>query len=56
VVGNPAKVIRYRFSKETQLKIKASKWWDKDMDELQKDLDEFINPLENEQNKEYQKS
>lgn len=48
VAGNPAKLIRYRFSKETQLKIKASKWWDKDMNELQKDLDEFIRPLKNE--------
>lgn len=47
VVGNPAKVIRYRFSKETQLKIKASKWWDKDIEELRKDFDKFARPLEN---------
>lgn len=44
VVGNPAKVIRYRFSKETQLKIKASKWWDKDIRDL--DLDKFAHPVE----------
>jgi acetyltransferase-like isoleucine patch superfamily enzyme len=44
VVGNPAKVIRYRFSKETQLKIKASKWWDKDIRDL--DLDKFAVPVE----------
>ena len=56
VAGNPAKVIRYRFSKEMQLKIKASKWWDKDIDELQKDFDEFIRPLEDEQKEEHQKS
>ena len=45
VVGNPAKVIKYRFSKETQLKIKASKWWDKDIRDL--DLDKFSRPVEN---------
>jgi len=56
VVGNPAQVIKYRFSEEMQHKIKASKWWDKNMDELHKDLDKFISPLENEQNKEHQKS
>jgi acetyltransferase-like isoleucine patch superfamily enzyme len=44
VVGSPAKVIRYRFSKETQLKIKASKWWDKDIRDL--DLDKFAIPVE----------
>ena len=44
VVGNPAKIIRYRFSKETQLKIKASKWWDKDIRDL--DLDKFARPVE----------
>ena len=44
VVGNPAKIIRYRFSKETQLKIKASKWWDKDIGDL--DLDKFAVPVE----------
>jgi acetyltransferase-like isoleucine patch superfamily enzyme len=47
VAGNPAKVIRYRFSKETQLKIKESRWWDKDIEELQKDLNEFTHALEN---------
>lgn len=46
VAGNPAKVIKYRFSKETQLKIKASKWWEKDIEELQKDLDDFLRPVE----------
>ena len=44
VAGNPAKIIRYRFSKETQLKIKASKWWEKDIRDL--DLDKFAIPVE----------
>lgn len=51
VSGNPAKVMKYRFSKETQDEIKASKWWDKDIEELQKDIDEFTRPLENEKGK-----
>lgn len=51
VVGNPAKILRYRFSEETQLKIKASKWWDKDITELQKDIEEFTYPLENYESK-----
>jgi len=44
VAGNPAKIIRYRFSEETQLKIKSSKWWDKDIRDL--DLDKFAVPVE----------
>jgi virginiamycin A acetyltransferase len=56
VAGNPAKVIRYRFSKEIQDEIKASKWWDKDVEELQKNFDEFIRPLENEEGKRLHKS
>lgn len=48
MVGHPAKVIKYRFSEETRRKIKASKWWDKDIKELQKDFDKFTHPLEDE--------
>jgi len=44
VAGNPAKILRYRFSKETQEKIKASKWWDKDIRDLV--LDKFAIPVE----------
>jgi len=51
VVGNPAKILKYRFSEETQLKIKASKWWEKDITELQKNMDEFVHPLEDDENK-----
>jgi len=32
--GNPAKLIRYRFSQETTDKITQSAWWDKDIAEL----------------------
>ena len=51
VVGNPGKVIRYRFSKETQSKIKASKWWDMDITELCKNMEEFAHLLEDDENK-----
>jgi len=34
VAGNPARIIKYRFSEETQQSIKASRWWDKDIEEL----------------------
>jgi len=30
---------------------KASKWWDKDIKELQKNMEEFTRPLENDENK-----
>jgi acetyltransferase-like isoleucine patch superfamily enzyme len=46
VLGNPAKVIKYRFSKETIVKIQASQWWDKDVEELEEDINEFLCPVE----------
>ena len=51
VVGNPAKIVKYRFSEEMQQKIKASKWWEKSITELQKDMEEFAHPLEDDENK-----
>ena len=54
VVGNPAKVLKYRFSKEKRRQIKASKWWDKDIEELKNALDEFTCPLEDESGEERQ--
>jgi acetyltransferase-like isoleucine patch superfamily enzyme len=48
VVGNPASIIKYRFSEETRRKIKDSQWWNKDIEELQNNLDEFSRPLEKE--------
>ncbi len=49
VAGNPAKLIRYRFSEETQLRIKESRWWKKSIDEL--DLEQFARPAESLQDK-----
>ena len=48
VAGNPAKLIKYRFSEKTIAKIKSSKWWNKDIEELQNNLAEFMRPLEEE--------
>jgi hypothetical protein len=48
VVGNPAKVIKYRFSEETRRKIKESQWWNKDIEDLRDSLAEFLRPLEKE--------
>jgi acetyltransferase-like isoleucine patch superfamily enzyme len=49
VGGNPAKIIRYRFTPETIDKINASPWWTKDIDELkadEKEFAKFLHPLE----------
>ena len=49
VVGNPARIIKYRFTPETIEKIMASKWWEKDIEELKADELEFASftkPLE----------
>jgi virginiamycin A acetyltransferase len=41
VGGNPAKFIAYRFSEDTIQKIMASKWWEKDIEELYASDSEF---------------
>jgi virginiamycin A acetyltransferase len=48
VAGNPANIIKYRFSEETRREIKDSQWWNKDTEELQNNLGEFSRPLEKE--------
>jgi acetyltransferase-like isoleucine patch superfamily enzyme len=45
VVGNPGKVIKYRFPEQTILKLKQERWWDKDIEEIQNSMDEFLHPL-----------
>jgi virginiamycin A acetyltransferase len=46
VVGNPGKVIKYRFSEQTIQKLKKERWWDKDIDELKAKLDSFTQDCE----------
>ena len=46
VVGNPGKVIKYRFSEQTIRQLKQERWWDKDIDELRENLEDFVKPFE----------
>ena len=46
VLGNPARVIKYRFSEETIARLLAEKWWERDLDELADRLGEFQTPLD----------
>ena len=46
VGGYPARVIRYRFSKETIDKLQETKWWKYSLKELQAIRNEFMKPLE----------
>ena len=42
-VGNPARIVRYRFAPEVIEKLLESEWWSKEPDEL--DLDKMKKPL-----------
>ena len=48
-VGNPAKVISYRFKPETIEKLLESSWWDRDIEDLSqinfKDIDQAVTQL-----------
>ena len=49
VGGNPAKIIRYRFSQDTINEITKAAWWEKDIEDLKKDEQDFasfLHPLE----------
>jgi len=46
VAGNPAKLIRYRFSEEVIDKLKEDKWWDRAIEELSDDLEKFVKPFQ----------
>jgi acetyltransferase-like isoleucine patch superfamily enzyme len=46
VVGNPSRVVRYRFSRRTIDELLQTKWWDRSIDELMPDLGSFQRPLE----------
>ena len=50
VVGNPGKVIKYRFSEQTIQKLKQERWWDKDIDDLQAKLENFVKHVEKSEN------
>lgn len=47
-VGNPSRVVRYRFSKETIEKLLEEKWWKKSMEEIKINFNEYSGPYEKE--------
>jgi len=46
VLGNPARVVKYRFSEEKIRQLLEEKWWEKNVDELKARMSEFQSPLE----------
>ncbi len=46
MVGNPARVVRYRFSPEIIRQLEDSRWWEKSIEEHLPEFDSFQNPLE----------
>lgn len=45
VVGNPGRVVRYRFSKETIERLMQERWWEQSIEEIG-DLDSYLRPYE----------
>jgi len=41
VVGNPARIVKYRFEKEVIQELLKSKWWEKSIEELKPHMREF---------------
>ncbi len=41
VVGNPGRVVRFRFDPETIERLLAEKWWNRTIDEIRGDLSEY---------------
>jgi virginiamycin A acetyltransferase len=49
VAGNPARIIRYRFSQQIIDKITLSAWWENDINEIKEnrfEFESFLKPLE----------
>jgi virginiamycin A acetyltransferase len=46
VLGNPARVVKYRFSPEVIEQLLAEEWWEKDIEEIADRIGEFQVPLE----------
>lgn len=45
VVGNPCRIVRYRFSKEKIAELNESKWWENSIDDLLPILERFQYPI-----------
>lgn len=46
VVGNPCKIVRFRYPDEKISEIMATKWWEKSFNELLPDISKFRVPLD----------
>jgi virginiamycin A acetyltransferase len=46
VMGNPARVVKYRFSKNTMSQLLESRWWDRSLAELKPEWSSFEIPLD----------
>ena len=46
VVGNPGRVVRYRFSEKVRKELLESRWWEKSIEELLPEYESFQEPLE----------
>jgi len=46
VVGNPGRVVKYRFSIDTIQELLSSKWWEKSIEEIRSYIHEFQKPYE----------
>ncbi len=44
VAGNPARLIRHRFTESVQQEVEDSRWWERSIDELRGDLEAFLRP------------
>lgn len=45
VLGNPARVVKYRFAEDVIARLLEEKWWEKDLAELAEHVDEFQAPI-----------
>lgn len=48
VIGNPARVVMYRFSKDKIEELLNEKWWDRSLEDIAEDIDSFQVPIEGE--------
>ncbi len=44
VVGNPGRVVRYRFDPETIERLRAEAWWERDIDDIAGGISDFDRP------------
>jgi len=49
VVGNPARIVRYRFTQPTIDSLLAERWWHEPFDKIKEKFQEFQKPLEGEE-------